>query len=192
MMTTAIKTTHGEHTDIDTRAKLNRSQQLYVCQLIAEGKSTYDIIEDVQSVFGITLSENTIRHTYRCGRKWRPIWRWLRKRMEYSFSEIAIANKAIRLRRHEMIYQIAMKGVVVDVDGTLMVKRDYYLAINVLREARNELKAIETGVVLADNSTHITNIDNRKYEGVNVDEMESNDLVKLFRDRASAMFADRG
>jgi len=112
--------------------------------------------------------------------------------MEYSFSEIAIANKAIRLRRHEMIYQIAMKGVVVDVDGTLMVKRDYYLAINVLREARNELKAIETGVVLADNSTHITNIDNRKYEGVNVDEMESNDLVKLFRDRASAMFADRG
>lgn len=139
------------HPNQKLKQKLTRDEQLQVCVWFAEMRDLGQIDELVQSRFGKKLSKVALWE-YKRRPKWAKVISFLKERFKKNLASIPIANKEVRLKRLERIYELSLTPSLKSRDqfGNIYeIKLGN--AAQVLREARVEMEGEKP---LVDNSTH--------------------------------------
>ena len=138
---------------------LSPDEQAQVCQWFAMFHNACQIEVMLLEKYDRTVSHQNLDKIYRKGKKWKPVIKKLRESFLADINKIPIANKAVRVKRLEKIYEEAMTWCNTSYSewGTVE-KLALKAALSSLAEARKEIEGEKGG------DTYIINISERMTE----------------------------
>ncbi len=110
--------------------KLTSSQKMFVCRLIAEGKTNKETIEALKKEHGVDVDRSNIRW-YRNSKKYADLLNKMKEKFLSAVLEVPIAQKRVRLKRLEQKYLESQK---------MKDKDRIVYGLKCLKEAKEETK----------------------------------------------------
>ena len=169
-----------------------RDYKLEICYQIACGSRTVRIQEVLKEKFDMEIDRSSIDKTYRNKPRWQKLSMWIRQRMERKMLDIPIANKMLRLKRLEEVYNKSMILKTRRYSSVQVGEDEYEVkeikerrlgeAIRALKEARVEVEG-DKPLVKAEN-VNITQ--NNIFQDINVDGMPAVEIVKTLSNKLSS------
>lgn len=120
---------------------LSHDQKLFICQRLAEFRSIRDVVKDFNERFGVWIFHGQVDY-YQTKEKWKAIIDQLRDNFAKELTKDAIANKRVRLRMLQQVYDEAMDKAY---SGTDKSGRDKFVfspmaAVAAVRQAQEEVE----------------------------------------------------
>ena len=121
-------------------------EQTQVCQWFAMFHTSRQIEELVLERYEKKISHQTLDRTYKAGAKWKPIITKLREEFLASVNEVPIANKIVRMKNLQRIYEESMTWRTTSVsEWGSIEKLALKAAIAANTEARREIEGEKGG-----------------------------------------------
>jgi hypothetical protein len=168
------KTTKKRARKLDTRDKM---MQVFIW--LAEMRSYGEIKKLIMQEWGISVSRKNIWQIHRAKKNAHTI-AFLKKRFLENIAQIPIANKSVRLKYAQAIYEDAMTEKVLGYskDGEPIYNTEKGYALGAIKEARDEVTKKVPAVLINDNRKAV-------FQNINVKGVSTENLVEDINHRLS-------
>ncbi len=131
--------------------KLTEAQQVEICDLLAQFKTSLEILQHFKGKYGLAMSFQAIEH-YGSAPRWRPVIDRYRNLYTSYLSELPIYHRKIRLERLEQQYQQVLKppenSKVFEKERRSELRAILNLARQELEPLEKEIRSSQTNIFL--------------------------------------------